>query len=169
MSILDYFKNITPSPKKKLIAFTDGACINNGKRNAKAGIGVYFPNSEYPSISISLSGKQTNNRAELMAIKLALEKCDSQTNLVIYTDSEYSINCITKWAPNWELKNWKRKGKDVANKELIATILNLYRKFNVELKHVRSHQVEPKEPEKRRIWYGNMMADKLAVAGIKAP
>ena len=37
MSILDYFKNVTPSPKKKLIVFTDGACINNGKRNAKAG------------------------------------------------------------------------------------------------------------------------------------
>ena len=50
--------------KKKLIVFTDGACINNGKRNAH----VYFANGEYPSISIPLSGKQTNNRAELMGI-----------------------------------------------------------------------------------------------------
>ena len=70
MSILDYFKNITPSTEKKLIAFTDGACINNGKKNAKAG--CILSKSEHPSISISLNGKQTNSlRAELMGIKIA--------------------------------------------------------------------------------------------------
>ena len=29
-----------------LKVFTDGACINNGKYNAKGGFGVYFP--KYP-------------------------------------------------------------------------------------------------------------------------
>lgn len=168
MSVLDYFKNVGPSlPQEELVVFTDGACINNGKKNARAGLGVYFPNKELPSLSLSLDGKQTNNRAELMAIKMALKKCNNKVRLIVYTDSKYSINCITKWGPNWEQKKWKNwKGHDVSNKELIKEILDIYRKYNVELRHVRSHQPEPIDPVKYKIWYGNRMADKLANQGI---
>ena len=36
-----FFKNKT-SISKTLYIYTDGACINNGKKNAKAGIGNLF-------------------------------------------------------------------------------------------------------------------------------
>ena len=48
--------------------FTDGACSNNGKPNAKAGLGVYFGNKDPRNTSKRVVGKQTNNIAELSAI-----------------------------------------------------------------------------------------------------
>ena len=34
---------------KSIDIYTDGACINNGKKNAKAGIGIYISeNQKYP-------------------------------------------------------------------------------------------------------------------------
>lgn len=76
-------------------AYTDGACEKNGSINAKGGIGVYFPNNEYDNISLPLTGKQTNNRAELTAIIAALKTVDISRELIIYTDSQYSLNGIS--------------------------------------------------------------------------
>ena len=37
--------------------------------------------------------------------------------VIIYTDSQYSINCITKWVNNWIKNDWKDKhNKLVKNK-----------------------------------------------------
>ena len=104
MSITDYFKVITNTKKTgdKIIIFTDGACVNNGKRNAKGGVGIYYQDSVKPNVSICLKGsKPTNNKAELTAIKMAIESCEDDDEIIIYTDSEYAINCTTKWAPGW--------------------------------------------------------------------
>ena len=51
-----------------LKVYTDGACSNNGKLNAKAGFGVYFGKNDSRNISKRVIGKQTNNVAELLAI-----------------------------------------------------------------------------------------------------
>ena len=50
------------------IVFTDGSCSNNGKVNAKAGIGVYFGKNDPRNVSKRVIGKQTNNTAELSAV-----------------------------------------------------------------------------------------------------
>ena len=56
-----------------IIIYTDGACQSNGTKNAKAGIGVHFPNKEAYDISERLQGIQTNQRAEVTAAIRALE------------------------------------------------------------------------------------------------
>jgi len=43
---LNELKNIT-----NIIVFTDGSCKGNGKKIAKAGIGIFFPNKELDNIS----------------------------------------------------------------------------------------------------------------------
>ena len=48
--------------------FTDGSCINNGKPNAIAGIGIYFGELDTRNVSSRIDGKQTNNTAELTAV-----------------------------------------------------------------------------------------------------
>ena len=54
--------------------YTDGACQGNGTEGARAGVGVFYGKNDPRNISTSLQGKhQTNQRAELTAIKLALE------------------------------------------------------------------------------------------------
>ena len=61
----------TAMPGKKITIFTDGACVNNGKRNAKGGVGIYYQDNYKPNVSISLKdSKPTNNKAELTAIKM---------------------------------------------------------------------------------------------------
>ena len=74
------------SLNNSLNIYTDGACTNNGKINAKAGIGIYIENMY--NISEKIKGKQTNQRAELYAILKALQLINikNYTNIIIYTD-----------------------------------------------------------------------------------
>lgn len=48
--------------------YTDGSCINNGKENAIAGIGIYFGENDVRNVSQRVIGKQSNNTGELGAI-----------------------------------------------------------------------------------------------------
>ena len=54
--------------------YTDGACTGNGTENARAGYGVYFGKDDPRNVAAPLEGElQTNNRAELQAILVALQ------------------------------------------------------------------------------------------------
>ena len=58
--------------EEPIYVYTDGACTNNGTKNAKAGFGVYFGKDDSRNVSESYNGPQTNNVAELLAIVKAL-------------------------------------------------------------------------------------------------
>ncbi|MEZ2389480.1 RNase H family protein [bacterium RCC_150] len=67
----------------------------------------------------------TNNQGELMAV-LDLFRSTAhvpQEELRILCDSQYVINCITKWMPGWKRKGWRKAdGKPVLNVELLKDI-----------------------------------------------
>jgi ribonuclease HI len=126
--------------------FTDGACSSNGRKDAKAGYAVWFP--EHPEWSISNripdSEAQTNQRAELYGIHAAMEiltiKGAFAEDLVIYTDSDYSIKCLTEWMPGWVSRGWKTTmGKPVLHRDLIEGIAEKLSKFKHRFHHVRAH------------------------------
>jgi ribonuclease HI len=127
--------------------FTDGACSQNGKPGAKAGYAVWFPeNRELSSASrVSADQPQTNQRAEMMAIRHAVvtleDKGFSDQDIVIYTDSDYCINCLTKWIPGWISRGWKTSnGTDVLHRDLIEDISTRLTKFKSHrFVHVRAH------------------------------
>ncbi|XP_037007716.2 ribonuclease H1 isoform X2 [Artibeus jamaicensis] len=48
-----------------VIVYTDGCCSRNGRRRARAGIGVYWGPGHPLNVSIRLPGRQTNQRAEI--------------------------------------------------------------------------------------------------------
>lgn len=147
-----------------LIIYTDGACTNNGKINAKAGIGIYIENMY--NISEKIKGKQTNQRAELYAILKALQLIiiKNYTNIIIYTDSQYSINCITKWVKNWVKNEWHDKNhKPVKNKDLIEPIYNICKiNSHIIFKHILAHTNKQDEHS-----LGNSKADLLARESLK--
>ena len=58
---------------KDINVYVDGACINNGKPNAKAGYGVFFSDDDVRNESKRVTGKQSNNTGELTAFVRALE------------------------------------------------------------------------------------------------
>jgi ribonuclease HI len=127
--------------------FTDGACSHNGRPGAKAGYAVWFPDAPALSESVRLaaSDPQTNQRAELAAIHRAVVILDANgyhgDDIKIYTDSEYSMNCLTKWISGWVARGWKTAaGGDVLHRDLIQATSTLLSKFKSHrFIHVRAH------------------------------
>ena len=127
--------------------FTDGSCTSNGRKGAKAGFAAWFP--DHPSWSSAFrvpdDQDQTNNRAELSAIQLGVKTLEDRgeidSDLVIYSDSEYSINCLTSWLPGWMNRGWKTAaGKDVLHQDLIKDITSRLSKFKSHrFVHVKAH------------------------------
>ena len=133
--------------------YTDGSCSNNGKSNANAGIGVYFGDNDSRNVSERITGKQTNNRAELLAI-LKAGKIIGNDNVTIVSDSEYSIKCVTTYGKKCEENMW---GSNIANKELVKEVYEFFQGKCIDFKHVYSHT------SKKDIHsLGNEQADKLA-------
>jgi ribonuclease HI len=127
--------------------FTDGSCLHNGRPGAKAGYAVWFPDHKDWSTArrVPDSEAQTNQRAELSAIALAVQILEQQgcydEDIVIYTDSQYSIDCFTTWITGWVSRNWKKSdGNDVLHRDLIEPITNGLARFKSHrFHHVRAH------------------------------
>ena len=62
-----------------------------------------------PWILGSEDGETTNIRMEGKALIAALRDAD-EAPCVIYTDSEFWINVVTKWASGWQQRVWTKKG-----------------------------------------------------------
>jgi ribonuclease HI len=131
----------------KVVVFTDGGCENNGKKGARAAWAVWFPDHQEFSDaqSIPADQQQTNQRGELMAISQAVKIIEKnfpyETDIQIFTDSDYSKNCLTKWLPAWISKNWKTStNKDVCHRDLIEDTSTRLSKFNsFMIIHVDAH------------------------------
>lgn len=67
-------------------------------------------------------------------------KNSSQTDPVtLYTDSEYLINCVTKWVKGWKKKGWKKSdGSPVLNQDLLE-ILDELNSPQIKWEYVRGH------------------------------
>jgi ribonuclease HI len=155
-----------PSSSPKKYVYTDGACIHNGKKYAKAGIGIFFGLGDKRNVSERISGKQTNNAAELEAILRVFQILEKEIKkgeeYVIMTDSEYAIKCMGSYGYKLALKHWK-SDKPIPNFEKVKAGFILFQNYpNVRLEHVRAHT-----GKKDMHSLGNEWADKLATASIQ--
>ena len=91
-----------------------------------------------PHILGSEEGETTNIRMEGKALIAALRDANG-AECTIYTDSEFWINVITKWAPGWEAKGWTKKGGEIRNLDLVKEACALYKQSKVKLVWVRGH------------------------------
>ena len=84
------------SLNETVIVYTDGSCSQQGTSSAKAGAGIYFPQFDI-KYSSDVPGLQTNNRAEMFAVIMAIEFIVEITgekivNIEIHLDSNYVKN-----------------------------------------------------------------------------
>jgi ribonuclease HI len=153
--------------------FCDGACAGNGTPRARAGFGVYIKldGKHFTEVSEALdrSEHHTNQRAELHALERALAfaaEAPQEYIIRIYTDSMYSINCITKWASSWSQHNWCKSGQkeEIQNKDIIVPTYKTWLtvKHRTQIEHVRSHTGKSDWKS-----IGNQRADELATASLR--
>ena len=114
---------------RKIHIFTDGACTNNGKRNANAAWGLLVVD-EFDTILYKDSGAipksqvQTNQRAELQGLLNGLRQANLYPGLItIWSDSQYSINCASVWGPKWRVNGWKKQGGPIQHLDLIRSLV----------------------------------------------
>ncbi|KAI5449342.1 hypothetical protein NCC49_004793 [Naganishia albida] len=163
-------QGFTLSSGGKLVVWTDGSAVKNGKKGARAGSGVFWGRGGVAAslnISERLPGPaQTNNRAELMAIIRALETCPfgGDLGVEVRTDSKYCIDCLTQYLPIWIRNDFRLStGEPVKNQDMIVHLLALLnqrgRENGVTFVKVKAHRGD----------VGNEAADKLATAASRLP
>ena len=92
---------------REIETYTDGACFNNGKANARSGSGVWFgPNSDMNRAIRNQGTTQSNQVGELIAIIAAVESVPICQPLKIITDSRYAIDGLTTHLGTWEDQGW---------------------------------------------------------------
>jgi len=111
---------------------------------------------------VAANPNSSNNRAELLALTIGLEKAVQYgvLSLTCYLDSQYTIdryNSIEKGKAN----NWTSNGEKVKNWDLLERLYQAHIKakeaeFKVSIKKVAGHSGEP----------GNEAADQLASIGV---
>jgi ribonuclease HI len=147
-SILDFVQVVEPKENEKtLIVFTDGACIHNGKPNAKASFACVWP--EHPDMDfgtkLDAHDMHTNNRGEYSALVHAFHQADAldpekDKTLIVYTDSQLMINSLTLWLSAWKRRDWKKAdGERVANIDLLKKLDDDMKSRKTVFRHVRAH------------------------------
>ncbi|WP_297982190.1 ribonuclease HI [uncultured Chryseobacterium sp.] len=130
--------------------YTDGACSGNP---GKGGYGILMrvPEKNYQKTFSKGYRKTTNNRMELLAVIVALEKLKSPDNDIhVFTDSKYVSDAINqKWLFGWVKKGFEK----VKNPDLWKRFYPLYRKHNPTFHWIKGHAGHPE----------NEICDQLAV------
>lgn len=181
------------SKKEKIIVFTDGGCSENGKKNAVASYGVYFPDyfkDEENAMKGKFGGKvpspptPTNNRGEMLAMITAFEKIvefGRPVPILLITDSTYCMKTVKDWMPKWFKKN--PTFSDRPNSDLLLRLLDNLTKLEtlhgakhptfLTIEHQNSHRkAPPKDPKYKTGGHayeshlGNSVVDEICSAHL---
>jgi ribonuclease HI len=126
----------------EVVIYTDGSALGN------PGPGGYGAVILEGGKRTELAGgfrKTTNNRMELLACIKALEALAAPATVVLYSDSAYVVNGITRgWAETWRRNGWRKSsGEPALNPDLWDRLLALCRKHSVRFVWVRGHAGNP--------------------------
>ena len=114
------------------VLWTDGSASPN------PGPGGYAVLENGKPVRLGREAKSSNIRMEGMALIAAMEYAGKE-GCAIWTDSEFWVNVMTKWARTWELNGWVKRGGPIKNLELVQKAWKLYNTYPVELMFTRGH------------------------------
>ena len=117
-----------------LIAAADGSALGNP---GPAGWAWYVDDDCWASGGWAHG---TNNMGELTAVLDLLQQTAGVDDLLVYCDSTYTINSITKWMPGWKRRGWKKgDGKPVANVDIMKALDEAMQGRRVRFEWVKGH------------------------------
>jgi ribonuclease HI len=129
---------VTALEAGKVVIYTDGGCIGNPGSGGYGIVLLYENQREELSGGFRLT---TNNRMELMACIIGLQALEKKSQVVLFSDSRYVVDSISKGsARRWKANRWMRSKKGKAkNSDLWDELLQLCDQHNVEFVWVRGH------------------------------
>lgn len=103
----------------------------------------------------------TNNRMELLAVIVGLEKLKKpNTSVLVVSDSKYVVDAVEKgWVFGWEKKYFK----DKKNPDLWMRFLKIYRKHQVKFQWIKGHNNHPQNERCDQLAVMASQQEKLAV------
>ena len=110
----------------------------DGSASPNPGPGGFSVIEDKKPVAMGREDLTTNIRMEGSAILEALKVLAGE-EAEIWTDSEFWINVLTKWAPTWEKNGWKKKSGPIKNLGLVKKVFKAYREANAKLVWVRGH------------------------------
>jgi len=136
--------------------YTDGAAKGN-PGNGGYGVVMELVGTPYKKEFYEGFRLTTNNRMELLAVIVGLEKLKNPNmKVLVVSDSKYVVDSVEKkWVFGWEKKGYK----DKKNPDLWKRFLIAYRKHQVDFKWIKGHNNHPQ----------NERCDQLAVMASMQP
>ncbi len=116
--------------------YTDGAAKGN-PGNGGYGVVMEWVGKSYQKEFFEGFRLTTNNRMELLAVIVGLEKLKNlNTRVLVISDSKYVVDAVEKkWVFGWEKKGFAGK----KNPDLWKRFLLIYRKHQVDFKWIKGH------------------------------
>jgi ribonuclease HI len=136
--------------------YTDGAAKGN-PGNGGYGIVMELVGTPHKKEYYEGFRHTTNNRMELLAVIVGLEKLKNENmTVLVISDSKYVVDSVEKkWVLGWE----KKAFIDRKNPDLWKRFLKIYRKHQVQFKWIKGHNNHPQ----------NERCDQLAVYASGLP
>jgi ribonuclease HI len=130
--------------------YTDGAAKGN-PGNGGYGVVMELVGTNYKKEFYEGFRLTTNNRMELLAVIVGLEKLKNPNmTVLVISDSKYVVDAVEKkWLFGWEKSGFKNK----KNPDLWIRFLKIYHKHQVDFKWIKGHNNHPQ----------NERCDELAV------
>lgn len=140
--------------------YTDGAAKGN-PGNGGYGVVMELVGSPYKKEFYEGFRLTTNNRMELLAVIVGLEKLKNpKAKVLVVSDSKYVVDAVEKkWVFGWEKKNFSGK----KNPDLWIRFLKIYRKHQVEFKWIKGHNNHPQNERCDELAVMASMQEKLSV------
>jgi ribonuclease HI len=136
--------------------YTDGAAKGN-PGNGGYGVVMELVGTNYKKEFYEGFRHTTNNRMELLAVIVGLEKITKPNmKVLVVSDSKYVVDAVEKkWVFGWEKKGFKNK----KNPDLWMRFLKIYHQHQVDFKWIKGHNNHPQ----------NERCDELAVYSSGLP
>lgn len=140
--------------------YTDGAAKGN-PGNGGYGVVMEWVGKPYRKEFYEGFRLTTNNRMELLAVIVGLEKLKLQgTKVLVISDSKYVVDSVEKkWVFVWEKKGFTGK----KNPDLWMRFLKIYRKHQVDFKWIKGHNNHPQNERCDELAVMASLGDQLSV------
>ena len=144
----------------EIIIYTDGSSRGNP---GPGGYGIVMEKYGTNYIKEFSEGyrETTNNRMELLAVIVALEKLKKPNQKVhVYTDSKYVSESVEKkWVNNWEKNGFKNK----KNADLWIRFLKIFREHDVRFFWIKGHNNNPTNERCDELAFNASLKQKLLI------